>query len=114
MRNWLQHIEPLLSRSLRAGAKPLILKSVAGILMFTPPLLLTSCSEDHPDEPYSETNTRTAIPDSSQVDVSIAVDTSWQDTLDFDFNGNPINTNSDTTTITLPDMPEEGDANDAA
>ncbi len=113
MRNWLQHIVPLLSRSLRAGAKPLILSSVGGVLLLFSPLL-TSCSEDHPDEPYSD-QTRTAIPDSTQVDVSIVVDTTWQDTLDYDFDGNEkINTNSDTTTIPLPDMPEEGDAGDAA
>lgn len=98
-----------------------LLKSVIGGGEFRPSALLlllslslfTACTDDTPasQEPEKLSDTRTAT-DSTVVSSgksAVSVDSTWADTLDFDFNGRPVGS----VTLTLPDVPEEGDAGEA-
>lgn len=89
---------------------------LAVCLLLTATLLLTpSCSEDAPAlDPDNILNTRLAADSSETADVpasfALEVDTAWQGTNYYDFDGNPLPPPGDSTTIAIPDDTPQGDA----
>jgi hypothetical protein len=78
-------------------------------------LLMPSCSEDAPQlDPDNLVTTRLAADSSETADVpasfALEVDTAWQDTKYYDFDGNPLPPPGDSTTIAIPDDTPQGDA----
>ena len=77
--------------------------------------LVPSCSEDTPQlDPDTLVTTRLAADSSETADVPasfvLQVDTARQDTLYYDFDGNPLPPPGDSTTLAIPDDTPQGDA----
>ena len=77
--------------------------------------LVPSCSEDAPQlDPDTLVTTRLAADSSETADVpasfTLEVDTAWQGTNYYDFDGNPLPPPGDSTTLAIPDDTPLGDA----
>ena len=106
----------------RSPLRPLLRRAAAlcGLLpvclLLTATLLLApSCSEDTPQlDPENLVTTRLAADSSETADVpasfALEVDTAWQGTNYYDFDGNPLPPPGDSTTIAIPDDTPQGDA----
>jgi len=106
----------------RRPLRPLLRRAAAlcgllpACLLLTATLLLTpSCSEDTPQlDPDNLVTTRLAADSSETADVpasfALEVDTTWQGTNYYDFDGNPLPPPGDSTTIAIPDDTPQGDA----
>ena len=78
-------------------------------------LLMPSCSEDAPAlDPDNILTNRLAADSSETADVpasfALEVDTAWQGTNYYDFDGNPLPPPGDSTTLAIPDDTPQGDA----
>jgi hypothetical protein len=81
-----------------------------GVVALTP-----SCSEDTPQLDHDTLVTTRLAADSSETAETPAsfvlqVDTAWQDTLYYDFDGNPLPPPGGSTTLAIPDDTPQGDA----
>ena len=77
--------------------------------------LVPSCSEDTPQlDPENLVNTRLAADSSETAETPasfvLQVDTAWEGTNYYDFDGNPLPPPGDSTTLAIPDDTLQGDA----